>query len=217
MSPVEWYRPGPPDIRVERILRIQGYGDLSKVRPAIRRAAEYAADLARRLSEPAVCFRRVAIRGLEGGRLDLDGGITLNCEAFGRLLAGCHEAVAFVLTVGAGVDRKVVELTETGEGLLEALLLETAGWLAVEDATRQFRSAARAQAERAGQRITTRLGPGYRYAVDGAECEWALTDQLALFELFGDADLPVQVLPSCAMLPKISRSGLFGVGAAGGA
>lgn len=210
-APVERFRPARPDVRAERILRIQGYGDLGKVRPAIRRAAEYAAELAAQLSEPVVCFRRVEVRSLAGPRLELDGGITLQCAAFERLLAGCREAVPFVLTVGPGLDRKVVEFTESGEGLLEALLLETAGWLAIEDATRQFRAAERERAESRGLRITPRLGPGYQYAADGGECEWQLTDQPALFRLFGDAPLPVRVLPSCAMLPKISRSGLFGV------
>lgn len=215
VTAVEWYRPGPPDIRAERILRIQGYSDLTRVRPAIRRAAEQAAEIALALSEPVVCYRRVGIRALAAGRLELDGGATLNCAAFDRLLSGCDEAVVFVLTIGTGVDRRVVDLTDSGEGLLEALLLETAGWLAVEDATRQFRSAARVQAERAGQRITSRLGPGYSYTFDGSECEWTLTDQHALFSVFGDASLPVQLLASCAMLPKISRSGLFGIRRAG--
>ncbi len=215
-APLEWFRPGPPDVRVERILRIQGYSDLGRVRPAIRRAAELAAQWATELSAPVVCSRRVPVAGLAGERLELAGGVVLRCAAFGKFLTGCTEVVPFALTIGPAVDARVVELTAGGEGLLEALLLETAGWLAIEDATRQFRAAARERLAREGARITSRLGPGYSYPLDGGECEWALTDQHALFELLADAELPVQVLPSCAMQPKISRSGLFGVAPTGG-
>ena len=37
------YAPGAPSIPPERILRIQGYSDLTRVRPVIRRAAEHRA------------------------------------------------------------------------------------------------------------------------------------------------------------------------------
>ena len=215
-SPLEWFRPGRPDVRVERILRIQGYSDLGRVRPAIRRAAELAAQWATELSAPVVCSRRVPVVELAGERLELAGGVVLRCAAFGKILTRCTEVVPFALTIGPAVDARVVELTASGDGLLEALLLETAGWLAIEDATRQFRAAARERLAREGARITSRMGPGYSYPLDGGECEWALTDQHALFELLADAALPVQVLPSCAMQPKISRSGLFGVAPAGG-
>lgn len=210
-SPLEWFHPGPPDVRVERILRIQGYSDLGRVRPAIVRAAELAAQWATELSAPVVCSRRVPVADLTGDRLELAGGAVLRCAAFGKFLSECTETVPFVLTIGPAVDQRVVELTASGEGLLEALLLETAGWLAIEDATRQFRAAARERFGREGARITSRLGPGYSYPLDGGQCEWSLTDQHTLFGLFGDSELPVRLLASCAMQPKISRSGMFGV------
>jgi len=207
---VATFLPASPEIRAERILRIQGYKDLIRVRPAIARAASEMAIVAERLAEPRVAWRRVPILSLENGVLSLEGGARFQCVAFDALLFGCTEIAPFVLSVGRRIGEHVIELVDRGD-LLEAVLLETAGWLAIEDATRQFRTHLRDLSGRGGHRITTRLGPGYTYRHEGREVMWPLEDQLALFSLFGDAELPASVHPSCAMEPKLSRSGFHGL------
>jgi hypothetical protein len=207
---VAYFCPSPPDVRAERILRIQGYKDLARVRPAIVRAAGEMALVAERLSEPRVAWLRVPVQALESGVLSLEGGSRFRCEAFGDLLSGCTEIAPFVLSVGRPIGERVIDLVERGD-LMEAVLLETAGWLAIEDATRQFRTHLRELAGRGGLRITTRLGPGYTYRVGEREVMWPLEDQVSLFSLFGDAELPATVHPSCAMNPKLSRSGIHGL------
>lgn len=207
---VERYAPGAPSIAFERILRIQGYSDLTRVRPVIRRAAEQMAALATRLSEPAVAYRHVAVHAINDSLLEVDGGERMHCKAFGRQLHGCTEIVPFVLTVGAAIPRHVIDLVEAGD-LLEGLLLETAGWLAIEDATRQFKMRLRADTLARGMRMTSRMGPGYSYKIGGRMHEWPLEEHPALFALFGRAQLPVTLMASCAMSPKMSRSGLYGI------
>ena len=208
---VDEFVPSLPTIQAERILRIQGYADLQRIRPAIRRSAESMALQAPTLCEPRVAFRRVPIIDLSGGALALHGNVRLNCDAFGQVLAGCDEIAVFVLTVGPRLDARVVDLTEDGE-LLDALLLETAGWLCIEDATRQFKVYLREAANSKSCRITSRMGPGYSYKVNARMCVWPLEEQIKLFGLFQGAKLPVTVMESSAMQPKMSRSGLFGVG-----
>jgi hypothetical protein len=207
---VDFFVPQAPNIQAERILRIQGYSDLKRVRPAIRQASESAAAQAPELSEPRVAYRRVAIRTVQDGLLELSSGCQFHCKAFDQILRGCTEAAAFVLTVGPKLDDLVVELADQGE-LLDALLLETTGWLCIEDATRQFKVHLRQQEIAMGRRITSRMGPGYTYKVDKATCTWPLEEQALLFGLFGAADLPVSLMHSSAMQPKMSRSGLFGI------
>jgi len=192
------------------MLRIQGYSDLGVVRPAILEAASAMAQLAARLSDPSVAYRRTAVLGIRDGVLELEAGFRFHCTAFDRTLRGCTEVVLFVLTVGKRLDRRVIELIDAGE-LLEALLLETAGWLCIEDATRQFKTRLRDESLARGCRITSRLGPGYSYKVGEETCTWGLEEQAALFAAFGGAELPAALMASCAMQPKMSRSGLFGV------
>jgi hypothetical protein len=118
--------------------------------------------------------------------------------------------VAFVLTLGPQLDAHVHELTGNDD-LLGALLLETAAWLCVEDATRQFTRHLRDAAAARGMRITSRLGPGYSYRIGDSTCVWPLEEQAQLFALFAGAQLPVTLLESGAMQPRMSRSGMIGI------
>jgi hypothetical protein len=198
-APVTSFAPGRPVVHYEKILRIQGYSDFNRVRPAIVAAAQEAARLAPLLCAPRVAYRHVAIRSLSDDTLDLAGDVRLHCAAFGRTLAA-----------GRGLDTRIVELADAGD-LLDALLLETAAWLCIEDATRQFRSHLRDAAASRGERITSRLGPGYSYRIGDSTCIWRLEEQPLLFALFAGADLPVTLMESCAMQPKMSRSGMIGI------
>jgi hypothetical protein len=197
-------------VSADRILRIQRYSDPQRVRPAIRRAAEEVAALAQELQQPRASFRRIAVERCADDTLRLRNGVEFHCRAFPQLLAGAREVVVFVITAGARLDLKLIELSKSGEGLLEALLLETAGWLCLEHATRALISEVRRDAELRGCRITRRMGPGYTHRVNHMECEWHLLEQCEIFRCFGNAEIPVTLLSSCAMLPKMSRSGLVG-------
>ena len=80
------------DVRAERLLRIQGYHDLARVRPRVRAAAEFAASLAMELAVGEVGFRRLPVTRLGDGVLELAGRHAFHCEAFERYLSGCSSA-----------------------------------------------------------------------------------------------------------------------------
>ena len=106
-------------------------------------------------------YRRVAIAACNGSSLTLEGGERFECGAFERFLAGCESVLVFAMTAGAAIDRRIDELMAADEPVV-ALLLDTAGWLAVESITRQFSERLKAECELAGLRFTRRMGPGYR-------------------------------------------------------
>ena len=209
------FHAGPVDVRAERILRIQGYRDMGRVRRPIRRAAEKAAEIARGIAEGEVGYRRVAIASCSGPVLELEGGERFECGAFERFLTGCESVLAFAMTAGAAIDRRIDELMAADDPVV-ALMLDTAGWLAVESVTRQFSERLKAECEPAGLRFTRRMGPGYTYRVGREMAPWGLEEQAGLFRILGEDVSPVTVLESGAMLPKMSRSGLYGLRAAGG-
>lgn len=207
------FRPPRARVSVERVLHRQGYRDLGRVRPAIRRAAEHAARLSEELCDPQACYRRFAIGSCRAdGRLELCGGTVFRCEAFPKYLWWCSDAVLFVITAGRRIDEKIAEYAESGAGLLEALLLETAGSLVLDDSTRHFKRHIAAEGASAARRLGTRMGPGHSYRLESGVRMWPLEDQEALFGAFDGHALPVELLPSRAMLPGLSRSGLFGEG-----
>jgi hypothetical protein len=215
---VETWAIDPIEVDAERILRIHRYREPDRVRPVIRRIAERAAADIAILTRPEACYRRMRICRNEAGMLDLEGRlepevgkVRFTCAAFPRLLAGCGEAIVFVLTLGPRLDQAVAERIAADQPV-DALFLEAAGWLAVERATRRLAADLNRAIAAEGLGVTFRMGPGYDYRLEnGTRERWELAEQAALFAVFGNVPLPVVLRDSSVMQPKMSRSGLFAV------
>jgi hypothetical protein len=159
-----------------------------------------------------VHYRRLAIDALADGALLLDNGLRFECAAFHRYLADAREVVVAIATMGSALDQDVIARLENDRfEPLEALFLETGGWLGIEHTAKRFGDFLRALVQPNGYGISCRLGPGYSYRIDGREIPWLLEEQKKIFAAFDGIDLPVRLLESCAMLPKMSRSGLYGL------
>lgn len=191
------------------ILRIQGYRDFERIRPAIKRAALSAARETETLVSPRAYYRIVDVQRCEGAVLEVRNDLVFENEAFQRFLKEPKQVAIFILTMGHALDKAVIDYM-AGDQLLMALFLETAGWLGIEAATRQLSLHLREESRKIGCRLSPRLGPGYSYKLDGRSVLWPLEQQQTLFKLFADDAIEVELLESCAMMPKISRSGLYG-------
>lgn len=206
------FRPARLSLRPASILRLHGYKNLDTVRPVLRRTAETVAGEAEKIIEAEVHYRRLAVVGLANGELTLENGIRFRCDAFHRFLDGAREVVVTVATMGAALDREVIaRLDHDRFEPLEALFLETCGWLGIELATKQFRDFLRTLVQPNGYRLSSRMGPGYSYRIGADDIRWPLEDQKGIFEAFSGTGIPVRLLDSCAMLPKMSRSSIFGL------
>ncbi len=197
-----YFRTEIAELPVEPLLRMQGYRDPARIRPRIRDIATKAARVARTLAAPDACYRRVEIQSCTPDTMELAGGISFHSARFAKVFAGCAEVMVFVLTLGPALDAESERLAAEDE-IVDALFLEMAGWLAVEQATKSLALHVSDQIRSQSLGLTRRLGPGY--------VDWPLEEQAELFALFGDASLPVQLMESCAMLPRKSRSGLYGL------
>ncbi len=204
------FRPGSITIRTDPMLHIQGYRDLDRVRPLIKKTAGIMAQMVTQTIDPVVHYRQMQISECTDGMLTLEGGTVFRCDAFSRYHAASEQVVVFVLTLGKGLDEAAMDLAKQQQ-LLEQLFLDTAGWLGVEAVNRQFATHIKQQVFEQGYRLTRRMAPGYTFKKDGQDCYWALEDQKPLFALFDDTELPVSMLESCAMLPRMSRTGLYGL------
>jgi len=209
---VELFRPTSEAIRVDQVLRLQGYRKPEAVRRRVRQAADSAVDEANQIAQPIVAWRVVAVRGLHNSVLELNSSppLSVQCAAFEQHLAQADHVVVYALTAGAAFDERVTDLHEP-EQVLHGLLLESAAWMCIENTTRQFLTWMRKNARLQSRRITRRMAPGYQYRVGDGSCEWPLEQQQQLFGVFHGIDIPVRLLSSSAMLPKMSRSGLIGV------
>lgn len=206
----------PPPVDPVRILRVHKYTDPEKVRPVIRKAAAAAAEAAAGLAQPQGKFVSDGIISIRGSRLTLSSGIEFTCPVFEEHLAGCTGFLGFVLTLGPALDNTVISLIHDRFEPLDALFLETAGWLTIEAASKHLAQHLKAHYGAQGWQLSLRMGPGYDYrAPDGeGRVQWDLRQQRELFALFAGEALPVELMESCAMKPKMSRSGVFGMRAA---
>ncbi len=209
-GPVETWRTDGFAIDPERILRVQGYRDAARIRPRVRKIAERIGAEIAGIARPDIRYRRCPIVSVGGGVLELAGGYRFTCAAFDRLLGEAEEVVVFIMTLGADLEDTVAARFEASEPV-DGLFLEAGGWLTIERATRMLAAHINQHLKPEGLAVTFRLGPGYDYKSGEERAPWGLEEQPILFSIFEDTALPVSLLESCAMTPKLSRSGLFGI------
>lgn len=197
-----------PDLN--QVLRMLGYSNPDRVRPNVWSIAKSVIEEVKFIAQPIVHFTRMAIESCDDDTLVIETGAVFHCEAFQKYFLNCDEIFSFVLTLGKSFDEVGAEQIAKDQ-ILEAIVLETAGWLVIEQATKQLAIHLRDIARGDGRQLSRRMAPGYGYKIGGRKCEWPLEEQRLLFELFDHEMLPVQLLSSCTMVPKMSRSGVYGL------
>jgi hypothetical protein len=218
---LERWRPTSLALDSWLVLRLARYRRREAVEPEVREIAEAMVARAAAIIEPqaVVGTRQVAAAGGAGARREGPSGFarpgrrgpspatpggahSFSGQAVGRLLDGCPLAAAFALTLGPRLEAEVAALTAARQ-LLEAFLLDTAGWAAIELAVRALRQDLRGRACPRGLWVTHRLAPGYG--------DWPLAEQRELLSVLEDGGGLVRLSPHGVLLPFKSVTGLFGL------
>jgi len=203
-----WTPPSALSVDPWMVLRLSRFRDRQAVPPAIWDATRAMVAHAATLAEPRALFRPTRIARIGDDRVRLDGGSVFTGQAISRLLEGCPLAVPFVLTLGPRLEAEVAALGSRRD-LLEAFLLDTAGWATIEVAVRALRLHLAARVHTVGWRVTHRLAPGYQ--------DWPLEEQRELLGALGDGRDLVRLSPHGVLVPLKSITGCFGVAPASGA
>jgi hypothetical protein len=182
------------------VLRLARYRRREAAPAPVWSAARAMATRALELASPAAGLRLVHVAAVSEGRVTLVEGPCFSGLGVARHLAGARRAVAFALTLGGALEAEVTALGE-GHELLEAYLLDLAGWAGLEAAVRALRRDLRAALPRA--RVSHRLGPGHG--------DWPLVEQQELMRLLEDDAAPVRLSPSGVLVPFKSISGLLAI------
>ena len=200
-----------PRVLVSQLLRLQGYRDYTRIRPIIRNSAMEAILVLEENVIPQGFFLLEEIHSLHNGKLYLKSGAEFRCNAFDERLNSSTHLVFFILTLGEKIDWAINRSATSKVDPLAALFLETACWLGIEVVTREIRGILVRYANKARFRLGSRMAPGYTYKIRSKNkySQWDLTDQVPLFDLFNEYQIPVELMESCAMLPRMSRSGVF--------
>lgn len=194
-----------PDVHVDPdlILRLQKYKDLETVPQAVKTVARRMAELADTLVEPQGWMWRGRVdRVNASGHMQIGGTVDFESPTLARVLRSADEAAIVLLTIGSRLERRAHELIGE-EQLVEGLLLDTAGWVAIDALLKETRRRLGASAKTSGRRLTSRIAPGF--------AGWGLEQQRALFSAFDGAALTVHLTEACVMIPRKSVTGVYGL------
>ena len=182
------------------VLRLARYRRRDEAPAAVWDATRAMTARAGELVAASARLRLVRVTRVSPDGAVLARGTAFSGHAIARHLGGARQAIAFVLTLGPALEAEVVALGERQE-LLEAYLLDLAGWAGIEAAVRALRRDLVAALPRA--QVSHRLGPGHR--------DWPLGEQRGLLALFAGEAAPVRLSEHGVLIPFKSISGLFAV------
>ena len=202
-----------PSISPLKILRTHGYRNKEVIKKKILDAAKKAIERLTSSSSPVGYFCIEEISNHFSSKIELKCGTSLNCDIFNERLAQSKFLVAFILTLGKEVDEKIKKISNYSDDPLGALFLENASWLALELVLRDARSKIIKFAKYHDMQIENRMAPGYTYQskIYKKRMMWELEEQKILFGLFDKESISIRLTESCSMLPRMSRSGIFGL------
>ena len=202
-----------PEVNIAKLLRIHGYKKNQKIKPVIQDAAIKAVRRLQYCCDPQGVFFLQEIHRLEADRLILISGIEFNCAVFEDILAGSTHIISFAITLGNRTDEIIDSYAKDINEPLASLFLETASRLCLEQILRMARSKLVTYSLNNDMKLGNRMAPGYSYKVrpSNERVMWNLEEQAKLFDTFRKFEVPVIVMESSAMLPRMSRSGIFGL------
>jgi hypothetical protein len=200
---VETLRLHRPLVDPDRILRLQKYRNPERIASVVRDAARRMAQVAEALVEPHGWVRRAPVAALgPEGTVRIAGDLEFRSQSLALLLQHATEVALFILTIGAALEQRAEALVRE-DHFVEGLLLDTAGWVAIDALVAQTRQQLGAEARRQECRLTGRLAPGFG--------DWPLDQQRILFAAFDECDLSVRLTETCVMVPRKSVSGIYGL------
>ena len=180
------------------VLRLARYRRRDDVPAPVWDATRAMVARAGELAAPAARLRLVRVAAATEALVSLAEGPCFSGEVVARHLAGARRAIAFVLTLGPALEAEVAALGQR-QDLLEAYLLDLAGWAAIEGTVRALRRDLMVALPRS--RVSHRLGPGHG--------DWPLVEQRPLVGLFEGEGSPVRLSEHGVLVPFKSISGLF--------
>ncbi|MEA4862157.1 MAG: vitamin B12 dependent-methionine synthase activation domain-containing protein [Victivallaceae bacterium] len=130
-------------------------------------------------------------------------GLTGGSAGVAGFLAGCREAVLFLVTLGPGIVSAARSESAAGN-MLRATVFDATGSETAEAAADAFEARLRAEFARGGRALAgRRYSPGYG--------DWPLEDQRKVFELLGGNPCGVTLSENFFMKPEKTITALIGV------
>lgn len=118
-------------------------------------------------------------------------------------MKGAEYYAIFTVTIGKGFDLYCKQLKEKDD-MLRVFITDAIGSVLAEAAVSKLMKQIEQKASEQDLHISNNYSPGY--------CDWVLSEQKLLFQLFPKDTTGIQLTESCLMLPVKSVSGIVAIG-----
>lgn len=191
------------DIDRQQVLTHIGYGDDYEPSGRIGSLVNEYIDNAHNLVASSYSYTFKDIESVQGNRVIIEGGITLESGVIASLLRRCDKVAIFVLSIGNHLEDMVAHLAENNL-VLQATVLDAIGSNAAEQLAGFVEDRVKRLVAPQGLYISRRYSPGY--------CDWELGQQQMVFRAMQGDTAGVRLTEGCLMLPRKSVSGIIGIG-----
>jgi len=155
-----------------------------------------------KLVDPSLCYQNIGIDSVKKGGVLLEEGPEFKSPKLSNTLKDCEEIVCYIATLGDGIEDEIKRLMGQ-KRLSEAYILDAMASVAADNMVARFHQRMKNNYKNQGKEVTICFSPGY--------CDWPITDQKKLFNMFNSKELDVELTDSCFMQPRKSISGVFGI------
>ena len=191
-----------PTIENDELAKLLGGQKKKSLPKSIRKKVQNARQKLNRLIKPRLHYRIVKPSVMDNDVVQLDETVKFTSAKLAKSLKNAEKIVCFVGTIGTGVEHEINRLLGK-QKLADAYILDAMASVAVENMIDRFQDLMENRFSAEDRTVTLRFSPGY--------CDWPVTQQKKLFNIFDPKELEVELLDSCLMKPRKSVSGVFGI------
>lgn len=191
-----------PTIENDELAKLLGSQKNKSLPKSVSKKVQTARQKLKRLIKPSVHYRIVKPSIMDNDVVQLDETVEFTSAQLAKTLKNAEKIVCFVGTIGSGVEHEINRLLGK-QKLADAYILDAMASVAVENMIDRFQDLMENRFGEEDRTVTFRFSPGY--------CDWPVTQQKKLFNIFDTKEIDVELLDSCLMKPRKSVSGVFGI------
>jgi hypothetical protein len=195
----------PLNLKTSEVLRRQGLGGGTKVRPEIKiLIRELLASVQNaRLLEPAVAYQYYTVSSMNGSQISLEGDKAIHGPLLQAIFPEARELAVLLCTIGPRLEKQVTDYTKSGEAL-RGMILDGIGSAAVDSLVPEVLRIIVSEVLPRGYEISSPVNPG----MPG----FPLTEQWNLLGLVNADEIGVSLTASGVLIPRKSASMVIGIG-----
>jgi hypothetical protein len=195
----------PLSLKTREVLRRQGLGGGTKVRPEIKILIQelLASPRKARLLEPAVAYEYYMVSSMNGSQISLEGDKAIHGPLLPAIFPEAKELAILLCTIGPRLEKQVTDYNKSGE-TIRGVILDGIGSTAVDMLALEVLRRLASEVSSRGYEISSPVNPG----MPG----FPLTEQWNLLGLVNADEIGVSLTVSGVLVPRKSTSMVIGIG-----